>query len=99
MEETTAWTHWSAALLVPGLLLYLAWSASDDPPRGLRKTNVILLLAPLLLGAVVLAPTLFRFLVQWMNGAGFSLPRAGLALLKILYRLEPAALLCAGVGV
>lgn len=93
------WTHWSAALLVPGMVLYLAWSASGDPPRGLRRANVILLLAPLLLGGVLLAPTLIRFLAQWMNGAGFSLARAGLALLKILYRLEPAALLLAGVGV
>ena len=93
------WTHWSAGLLVPAVVVYLIWSAAGaDRPKGLVRANVALLLAPVVIGGIILAPATLRFLAGWTGTAGFSVRRAGWTVAKLLYRMEIAAILCAGAG-
>jgi len=93
------WTHWSAGLLVPALVVQLLWMwRGRERPKGLSLANVSILFLPVAIAAGVLAPHLWRFLVGWVGEGEFSLRRSGLTALKIIYRMEPAALICAGVA-
>jgi len=92
------WTHWAAALLVPATALCFLWLwCGGERPLGLTRANMLLFFLPLC-GGILLVPPVVRFLGSWTGGAGFSLFRAGLTALKLLYRLDAGVLVCAAAG-
>ena len=94
------WTHWSAALLLPALGVYLLWAARRaSRPDGLTLANVAILFGPFVLGGLMLLPRLMEFLTLWRGGADFSPARALWFTAKLLYRLDAALLICAVIGV
>ena len=93
------WTHWSAALLVPAMAVYLLWSARGrQRPVGMNRRNVSMLLCPLALAGVLLLPGVLSFLRGWSSGVGFSARAAALTAAKLLYRMEAPLVACAAAG-
>ena len=94
------WTHWTAGLMAPALLLYLVWSAKGaEKPAGLGAANVAILLGPFVVGGLVLATRMGRFLAGWRGDAPFSFLRLLLIFAKVVDRMEPTVLICAAVAV
>ena len=92
-------THWSAALLLPALGAYMLWSARRaGRPQGLNLPNVALLFGPFFVGAILAVPKFMIFFRRWVAEWGFSPYRALMVAAKLVYRLEPVLLICAGVG-
>jgi len=93
------WTHWTAAALVPALVAWLLWCLLiPEERRRLRPAHWGLLLGPMVLAGLILGPALAGFFREWRGEAGFSAHRALLVAAKLGDRMEPAILICAGVG-
>jgi len=92
-------THWTAGLLIPALGLTFLWLAhGQERPAGANRFNAAVLLGPFVVGGVLLTPVFVRFLRGWSGAESFSVMRAGLLVLKVADRIEPAVILCALVG-
>lgn len=93
------WTHWSAGLLVPALIVQMFWlRRGRERPAGLNRWNLVILFGPIGIGTLVLLPHAVRFLAGWSGEGGFSVLRSGLTMAKILYRMEPSLVICGGVA-
>jgi 4-amino-4-deoxy-L-arabinose transferase-like glycosyltransferase len=92
-------THWSAALLIPAVAVWLLleWKAGALS-RGRNRRNILILLIPALVLGVLLIPAVLMFLKGWGVHDGFSLKRAALAAAKLAYRYEITVGFCAIVG-
>ena len=92
-------THWTAGLLVPAMLLYLAWSLrGGDKPAGLTPVNLAVLAVPMLAATIALAPILLRFLGAWKGETEFSLQQLALVAMKLVDRMDVMVLICAALG-
>ncbi len=99
-------SHYSALLMLAGigvyaaLIILLRW----EKPAGLNWANILIYLAPLIVGAIIVGPKAVALLSKYINGhptgTTFTNPIKGATYVVVstAYRVEPAITLLALVG-